>query len=186
MTKKSFKWFALSAVLCAPSVFAATLQISGGTLTGATGVNVNGSYYDVSFVDGSCNSLFSGCINSAFTFNTIGDATAAAQALLSQVLLGAFDDRSANTRGCNAGGSCSILTPYNHTLPYDLSAMTTYNAAIEASDQVFGSSITPTISTTASPTQVFAVWTPVPVPAAAWLFGSGMLALAGLGRRRSR
>ncbi|GJL55697.1 MAG: hypothetical protein NPIRA02_28290 [Nitrospirales bacterium] len=39
---------------------AVTLTMDGGKLTGASTVNVNGVFYNVEFVDGSCVSLFSG------------------------------------------------------------------------------------------------------------------------------
>jgi hypothetical protein len=52
----------LLALLMVPQVVAAApiLQASsGGILTGATGVDVNGTLYDVQFVDGSC---VAGCV----------------------------------------------------------------------------------------------------------------------------
>jgi hypothetical protein len=185
MISKSLKWILFSVALCSSSVFAATLQTSGGTLTGATGVNVNGVFYDVSFVDGSCNGLFAGCINSAFTFQSSTSATAAAQALFDQVLLGAYDTTTLNTNGCNANTTCSILTPYSHTLPYDALTISVWNSPTDAIDQLLTTSITPTLSTGLSSGTVFAVWTPsVPVPGAVWLFGSGLIGLAGAARRR--
>ena len=51
---------------------AAILQVNSfGILTGATEVDVGGTLYDVTFADGSCNSLFNGCVSSAFTFTTV-------------------------------------------------------------------------------------------------------------------
>ena len=57
-----------------------------GILTGATGVNVNGTVYDVEFVEDSCVVAFSGCAVQ-LAFSTQSDALAAAQALLDQVRL---------------------------------------------------------------------------------------------------
>ena len=62
---------------------AATLLVNGsGQLTGAAGVNVNGTLYDVTFVEGTCFDLFTGCDALAdFTFITAADALAASEAL---------------------------------------------------------------------------------------------------------
>ena len=48
--------------LGASPAHAAILVVDGsGMLTGATGVMVNGTPYDVSFQGGSCNAVFNGC-----------------------------------------------------------------------------------------------------------------------------
>lgn len=93
---------------------AATLQTDGsGKLTGATGVTVNGTSYDVAFLDGTCATIFGGCTSSAnFAFNTEAAATAAGQALLDQVLLGTYDDNPNLTTGCTSAFSCTAFIPY--------------------------------------------------------------------------
>lgn len=69
-------------------------------LTGATGVSVNGSLYDVEFLDGTCISVFGGCdSDSDFAFSSAVAAKAAGQALIDQVFLGGFAD-PALTAGC--------------------------------------------------------------------------------------
>jgi hypothetical protein len=72
-----------------------------GQLMGASGVEVLGSLYDVEFVDGSCNSLFSGCTD--FMFTTADEAAQASLALIEQVLLdspvGNFDSVPYLTNG---------------------------------------------------------------------------------------
>jgi len=75
------------------------LQVVGGELMGATGVDVGGTLYDVAFVDGSCIGQFSGCDNASadFAFTTDSAAFDATLALLDQVFLdgpsGAFDSQ---------------------------------------------------------------------------------------------
>jgi hypothetical protein len=62
---------------------AAVLNVSGGQLLGAHNVDVLGTLYDVTFLNGTCIDLFSGCDEpSDFAFNTQASATAAGQALL--------------------------------------------------------------------------------------------------------
>ena len=92
----------------------ATLQVSGGILTGALGVNVSGTLYDVSFQDGSCASLYGGCDEAS---DFIVDSTSAAIALMNQVLIdsayGNFDSQPHLTFGCtSAPTNCTILLPY--------------------------------------------------------------------------
>src|SRR5262245_6455581 len=99
---------------------AATLIVQDGFLMGATGVDVQGTSYDVAFGDGTCNSLFNGCTQFAFT--DASSALAASSALLDQVFIDsasyAFDSRPDLTNGCLYNDSlvtlygCSALTPY--------------------------------------------------------------------------
>ncbi|MFA7604274.1 MAG: PEPxxWA-CTERM sorting domain-containing protein [Novosphingobium sp.] len=102
---------------------AATLIVSGGILQGATDVDVNGAMYDVRFVDGTCQALFSGCDEDAdFIFRTKETARAAAQALLDQVLIdgpaGNFDSVPQLTAGCiDTYGFCLTIIPYKITHP---------------------------------------------------------------------
>lgn len=102
-------------VSAAPAVASVSLQTNAsGQLTGATGVDVGGTLYDVTFLGGSCNSLFNGCSTSAFAFTDLASASVAAQALLDQVFLGVYDDNPGLTFGCagNGGGNCEVLIPY--------------------------------------------------------------------------
>ena len=48
-------------VLMAGGALAATLDIVGGQLLGASAENVGGTDHDVEFVDGTCNPLHNGC-----------------------------------------------------------------------------------------------------------------------------
>lgn len=103
------------AAIAAPAS-AATLVTSGGKLTGATGVMVGSKSYDVSFVDGTCGSVFGACTTSNFTFTTAATALAAGQALLSQVFLnasaGSYDSKPNLTAGCSSALVCNVLIPY--------------------------------------------------------------------------
>lgn len=97
--------------------------VRGGILQGATGVNVNGTLYNVTFVDGSCAQTFTGCDqNSDFQFQTKNDAMAAGQALLIQSFLdgpfGNFDTRPDLTAGCQGNsGFCFVIISYAIAFP---------------------------------------------------------------------
>jgi hypothetical protein len=107
-------------VLMASGVQAVTLTVVGGQLHGASGVLVDGSLYDVQFLDGTCADFYSGCDDvgvSDFMFQTSVSAAFGAGALLEQVFLdgplGNFESQPALTNGCHGGpGYCSLVTPY--------------------------------------------------------------------------
>jgi hypothetical protein len=99
------------------------LQVdASGQLTGATGVVVGNNLYQVTFADGTCRDLYSGCDDAGdFTFQTSAEVMLASQALLDQVFLdsplGAFDTDFTLTRGCVDRGfstlACQVLTPFS-------------------------------------------------------------------------
>ncbi|MEM6668983.1 MAG: PEP-CTERM sorting domain-containing protein [Pseudomonadota bacterium] len=109
---------ALFVTSAAPSAQALSLNVDGGgILLGASGVDVNGVLYDVSFVDGNCIDLFDGCDEASdFDFSTEAAAEAAAQALLDQVFvdgpLGDFDSDPSLTFGCSDNSLCYATIPY--------------------------------------------------------------------------
>lgn len=109
---------AAGVLTCASNASAApTLVVDAGMLTGATNVLVDGQYYDVSFRDGSCTSLFGGCdANSDFIFDTSAAALLAVNALSDTVFLdvaaGNFDSSPNLTRGCTLTTACSLVVPY--------------------------------------------------------------------------
>lgn len=166
----------------------ATLVVSGGQLVGATGVDVDGTLYDVEFLEGSCNTLFSGCTD--FDFTTYAAATLASQALLDQVFLGVYDADATLTFGIvSAPGHAVTPVP----LAQDPTNTTTRvmwrakNFSGTTEDVVVSAILLPAWDTNDIPGSVFADWTPsaVPLPAAAWLFGAAILGLGGLKRKKA-
>jgi hypothetical protein len=153
MKKIALGLAAAATVSFAPAVQATTLIVNGtGQLTGAMGVAIGGSLYDVSFVEGTCAGLFGGCTSSAnFTFQSLADATAASTALLTQVFNPAnsvFDIEYQRTYGCGSNGNffCAILTPYGvgtdpHVIGpvFDASVAGNTAGTVNFTDTVFGS-----------------------------------------------
>jgi hypothetical protein len=104
---------ALAISLAAPASAATLITDGSGQLTGATGVLIFGTSYDIEFVDGTCAALFDGCDSrSNFTWDA-GNGSAPTQALLDQVFIGAFDTDYTLTFGCesNSFGFCQVLIP---------------------------------------------------------------------------
>jgi hypothetical protein len=193
--------------LSVSSVNAATYVLAGAfgsELQGANGVTVGGQTYNVSFLDGTCISVFDGCDQvSDFAFNTVAEAEAASKALLVQVFNAGdvYDTTPVLTRGVdptiflpNRDGE--VLTPYGFrtsaSVSYGISANNRLGEEDSAEcffvDQCFTSI---SASLLAAPNDkrdpTWALWTQVsavPVPAAVWLFGTALVGFVGLSRRR--
>jgi hypothetical protein len=197
---KSLTGLALSFLMSAGAQATVVLQVSGGILTGATGVVVAGNAYSVSFRDGNCASLFGGCdASSDFVFNTQAGALDASNALVTQVFFngaaGQFDSNPALTFGCvgNAIGVCAVITPFSLLAdPTRVNGAVAQNGDTEAVDGAYF--VQPLISgpnsdTSGNLSQVYAVWelTPgntVPEPGSLALACVALFALATSSRRR--
>ncbi|MDH3378061.1 MAG: VPLPA-CTERM sorting domain-containing protein [Gammaproteobacteria bacterium] len=181
-----------STAVFSTQIQAATLNVSGGQLLGASNVDVGGNLYDVLFADGSCISLFDGCDElSDFVFQTEQDAFAASKALFIQVFeeaIVSFDPDPALTFGCTDQPVCQAYTPHG------VSGLTVAfaNNRVFSNISLFvgwvaGIPFDAALDTSSSDSQVYALWTPVnpvPVPAAVWLFGTALIGFFGYSRRR--
>ncbi|NKB58813.1 MAG: PEP-CTERM sorting domain-containing protein [Alphaproteobacteria bacterium] len=166
---------------------------SNGQLLGADDVDVDGSLFDVRFVDGTCVDLFGGCNeNSDFDFPIAASATLAAQALLDQVFLdivqGSFDSDPSLTHGCESIDSCLVVIPTGDGGVSQTDTATALNDDLEVGDIVFFPSLGVNNDLTAFDTAVFASFTPsvssqsVPEPATLILFALGLTGLVATSR----
>ncbi len=185
----------------------------GLNLVGAQNINVDGTPYNVEFKDGTCIELFGGCNElSDFTFTTEAEVKAALQSLLDQVLLDIndigqpFDSTPYLTEGCVSASPahCDIQTPFGFGDQINGDPGVKYflarNGGANITDFQFfdgvrgeftGDPAYDTASTNATLGQfeTWAVWSPypvspVPVPAALWLFGTALIGLVGFSKRR--
>jgi hypothetical protein len=188
----------LGVLVVGSSASAVSLQIDGaGLLTGATGVVVNGDTYSVTFLDGSCISVFNGCDNAAedFAFTTEALALSASQALLDSVFTGIYDDDPTLTFGCSSVIGCRVETPYRiRPLLSDFQVDVAYaanNSVIIANDALGLDPTTFTVEdTTTKPQSVWALWSPesaqqVPEAPTIVMLAAGLVGL-GFIRRRAR
>jgi hypothetical protein len=171
---------------------------SNGVLTGATGITVGSlaGTYSVEFRDGSCISLFGGCVSTSFDFTDINVAGDAARALSDSVFTGVFDTQQTRTFGCPGPATgelqaCSIYTPFElFDSGSDTGVMSAVfiNRELESGDGVTYSELTKTFDTGINGgAVVYAVWSresSVPEPGTLGLLGLAGAALAWSQRRR--
>ena len=150
-------------------------------LYGAQQVNVDGTFYDVLFIDDSCTSLFAPCnAVSDFTFTESGSLLAS-QALLDQVFIdapieGLFDTDPEVTKGCTNPGVCLVVTPFGFNELGRVLAGFANNDQFEASDAANIGVLDTTVDLSIATTAVYAVWSAseVPLPGSLVLFLSSI------------
>lgn len=184
-----------------------TLNIQANILLGVNGLNVGGTNYNVLFVDNTCVVAFAGCsTNLNFDFQNQMDADAAAQALLNSISGSAFDAPPSQVFGLGSPSFGDVYIPYNHAVIAEtdkFGAPTTREEVTYAGFTFPGTfsgitypltlitdrQITPIINLATNNFAVYADFTvvsPVPVPAALPLFGSGLAIMGFIGWRRKR
>ncbi len=117
------------------------------TASGATGVNVGGSLYDVSFVDGSCATLFTDCGGDRnagavdFAFTTEEGATLASSALLTLFNApgnGAFTADPNSINGCSSVSLCITITPRRFSNgTFEVNVFNNYPSTVDETDDYF-------------------------------------------------
>lgn len=88
---------------------------NNGILQGYKDLDVNGTKYKVSFVDGNCSEVFGVCEASSFQFQNLPDASSATDALLGAISGTSFNDNPETINGCENEDNeeqCLFYTPY--------------------------------------------------------------------------
>lgn len=189
MLKKLLGIFTL-ATLSAPALALTPIVDANGTLRGATGLDLYGQRYDVRFEDGTCNGLFGGCVDSAFSFVPAAGG-GAAQQLLIQLFVdgpaGAFGSNPQKINGCTSTVSCRVMLPVA-ALPANPGLLVAYaqNGAAGQPDLFGFTALLKTDDTGNLADVTYAIFTPVPEPASWLLMISGFAALGQMMRRSRR
>ena len=186
--------------LAAGTARGAVLTVVDGQLAGAEGVEIGGALYNVSFQDGTCQNVFSGCDDASdFSFTDVLDAYAAAQALVDQVFLdgpdGLFDTFANATVGCQDDFSCRALIPYDTAgeapLTVEYTSADNYENELYDTPNTYADGLNTTWDTGAMTIAVWAVFEQVsvgdeiPTPGMAGLLGLGLIGLALARRKRN-
>ena len=198
MTKflKSLATAMLFAVI-ATAGHAATYTTDGSLqLTGATGVDVSGTLYDVTFEEGSCAEVFSGCDNVSddFDFDTLAAAEAAADSIGLQIFEKGdlYDTDPEKTFGCTFLSSCDFQIPYDliggvAEAPVGV-IFRNVNDGFSDTISSNAASLTDTVNGPLPERRVWAKFTlaapaPVPLPAPVLLLMGGLVGLGALRRK---
>lgn len=149
---------AISLLASNPASAATLITDSSGQLTGASGVMVNSISYEVQFGGSTCSAFFSGCDeDSDFDFSDFTLAEQAAQALLDQVFVNAFDASPNLTLGCTNTTQCLALIPVKfNTAGTLVDGVRAWNSSAESLDSWARSSVNPSTDYGAQPNTTFA------------------------------
>ena len=163
--------------------------VIGGILHGFNNVNIEGTLYDVTFQNGACNGLY-GENCDVFTFT---DSSAASLILLDLLqTLPDFRDSPELIAGCDRLDVCHLATAQSFGVNFPALVDVTraiifgndFAGFVDLFAPVSGWTTPFDFDNSGSWTNVTYALSSVPLPGTLLLFGSALLGLMGLGRRR--
>jgi len=172
----------------ASGLAAPMLTFSGTQLTGATGLNVGGTLYNLTLMDGTCVALFDGCdALSDFPFPTLAATQAAYTALADILATAPFTYISGNVIGCTDPIKCALHTPYGFVINVPTQIVTGTLSLLAAGAQIVGDGSAPNaFDFTNNTAVVYGKWAIVPEPTTMMLLSTGLLGLVGYRWRQGR
>jgi len=162
--------------LIAPSAQAATVILdgSGDIALGIQGLAYDGMVYDVTFVPDTPGNIYGVPPNLDLDF----DSSSVVEEVIA-VVNAALETSTATKVGTESFSNGEYRIAYNYSLSRgEFDTWGGENAALGNWNTAPTDTVSPdTIN------DVYAVFAPVPIPAAVWLFGSALLGLVGMARR---
>ncbi|MEM7101128.1 MAG: VPLPA-CTERM sorting domain-containing protein [Pseudomonadota bacterium] len=163
---------------------AVTLTVDSGVVTGATGLNIGGTIYSLGLnINQDCAVTFSGCDEDSdffpFTESDQGDVTSGLTSFLDQVNSAGFG--ASDILGCTSTSSnCVVIVPIFE----DNSAISFAAARLTGVGTITPSALGLAVGKTniTFVNSSLGLLTPVPLPAAVWLFLAALGGLVGLRR----
>ncbi len=179
---------AMSLLLGASAASAATVTFGSlqGKAIGITDLDIGGTLYDVLFDESAPAVAVYGAFPGTFTFTTNGDAQAAVIAV-DAALNGAGALTVGQDTSLDTTNNLSFNIAYQSSGPSAILGLADFQIGSNPTSDQWVNSGSGSTSWTAEE-RTWATFTPaaaVPVPAAVWLFGSGLLGLIGIARRKS-
>ena len=151
-----------------------------GAITGVTGLEVDGSIWDMTLHDGSFDELFATMGTDALYSNLF--SLSATFQLIQFTNSNPVSDASLFS-GCTFFYGCSLDTVYGYEPAGNAVFVHGDMVSLLSVDSHTQIVVAPDVNYT---NQTYATWqmSSVPVPAAVWLFGSGLIGLIGFARRK--
>jgi len=180
----------LSLIGLSNSAYAIPIAVTDytGQLLGIDGISLYNDTYHVRFVDGEFDRIFG--IGHAYDFVSLGDALEATNQLLiayNTIIDPRYTDNASFTNGITDWQIGQILTPVYRPTYNDRQNAIYNNVSAGLGLQDFISTNTIHLGYVPQDGGVtYANWSVVPVPAAVWFMGSGLLGLMGFSRKRSQ
>ena len=170
---------AMSFLLGASTANAVTIVLTTGDNDeigrGILNLDVNGATYNVDFNSGTANSIY-GTAPRTYAFGNVSEAQAANDAIVAALNAHLLSEITL------VGGAISNSGQYNIGYADNSDVDVVIGNYNDPTAGDWGNLGTGTVSATTK--LVYAEFSPVPVPAAVWLFGSGLLGLIGVARRK--
>lgn len=161
---------------------AASVQYSGSDVIGVSGLTVGGQSYDVIFHDGNYNSVLSTYPAPAYETNYSDAFAQAATDALHQFAI--TDDGFAGISASQISG-CTFVNCWMSTT-VGQNPLTAWTFQFHGSDDVaYKSAHADSTTNYTYVTNLVWVAAPVPVPAAAWLFGSALVSVGWMRRKKA-
>lgn len=157
-----------------------------GQITGLNGLEFDGATWDMTLHDGSFDGVLDTYGTSAIYSGGYPNPQHAMDALSNFYISDTYRPNSEDWLGCTSTNTCTIWTVFSYIFNYDHYEIVGIGYEY-LDDPGRGDSYDETFTHYDLSDLTYATWehATVPIPSAVWLFGSGLIGLIGLARRKT-